>query len=95
MKRLVVLLGTVLIVAACASPQPLSSLRFIKNGASEMETRKAAYECERDALAINPHPAAFAYPEGLIGILAVREQKQKQRDFFLRCMESKGFHLVP
>jgi hypothetical protein len=93
MKIVLILIFLGLLVG-CAASQPLSALKFHKDGANEMDYKKAAYECERDALLIPMHPAAYAYSGGLIGYTAIKETEKKQKDFYIRCMESKGFKYI-
>jgi hypothetical protein len=93
MKTVLILIFLGFLVG-CAASQPLSSLKFQKDGAGEIDYKKATYECERDAQAIPMHPAAYAYPAGLIGYAAIKETEKKQKEFYIRCMESKGFNYI-
>ena len=78
----------------CASPQPLSSIKFVKEGSADLDYKRDSYECEKDAQRVQASPIAYTYG-GLAGYLAIKEFEEKQRDLYIRCMESKSWQMVP
>ena len=73
----------VIFLAGCAI-QPLSSLKFQKDGTTPDDFKRAAYDCENDPQVIAAYPKSC----GLGDIY------EKQRALYIRCMESKGWRLT-
>ncbi len=85
-------------IVGCASVPPINTLKFDKPGATESDFKTDSYECERDAQMVKGSPYAY-YGENLgrslaISYLANKEFEKRQHDFYIRCMESKGWHRV-
>jgi hypothetical protein len=74
----------VIFFAGCAASQPCSSLKFQKDGTTPDDFKKAAYDCENDPQIISAEPKSCGFGDIY----------QKQRALYIRCMESKGWHLT-
>jgi hypothetical protein len=73
----------VIFCAGCAV-QPISSLKFQKDGTTPDDFKRAAYDCENDPQVIAAYPKSC----GLGDIY------EKHRALYIRCMESKGWRLT-
>ncbi len=94
MKKLLGLTILILLVGCASQPiQPLSSIKFLKGG-TDADYKRDSYQCEREAMQIPASPYAYS-SVGLVAAYAIKEMEEKQREMYIRCMESKGWHLLP